>query len=75
MLNNRPLVPEAQCTSRSIVEGIAILIEIIKENKWGRKANVKVTDRFISEDRIEGQWIFEETATLPRTKNCVTKDD
>ncbi len=47
--------------------------ESITGTKWGGKSSFTVVGRLVSDQRIEGQWTFEETATLPGTKNCVTK--
>jgi len=47
--------------------------ESISGTKWGGKSSFLVVGRFINNNRIEGQWSFEETATLPGSKNCVTK--
>lgn len=49
--------------------------ESITGTKWGGKSSFTVVGRLVNDQRIEGQWIFEETATLPGTKNCVTKAD
>jgi hypothetical protein len=47
--------------------------ESITGTKWGGKSSFTAVGRFVNDQRIEGQWIFEETATLPGIKNCVTK--
>lgn len=49
--------------------------ESITGTKWGGKGNFGVVGKFINGNRIEGQWSFEETATLPGSKNCVTKSE